>query len=311
MSGVCGITIAVPTYNRAHFLKFSLLSLQRLVRPAGIDIEIVIIDNDSTDNTAEVVAAAAEISEIPVRYVRELNQGLCFCRNTALRIALHDDVVYFDDDVEVNPQWLIGYVEAVEAFGADCVVGPVYAHFLDPPPQNLSPRILRSLSSVYSLKGEQPRVLSSEEAHEVPGCNFGVRKRAALEVGGFDVNLDRKGKGLLAGGDFEFGRRLVLNGKRVCYHPFCSIKHIITSEKLSKGYLRRRWYGMGVTRRLLDEKYGKNLRFSKRFRLLLGACRLSLRAYLSKFFAPPPVAFEHELDSLAAWGYLFPERQGA
>jgi len=302
-------SIVIPTYNRARLLRQTLASLRGLAIPPGSQLEILVIDNNCTDATPEVVEDFAKESAIPVRRVIETRQGLGFARNRAIEEAKYEHLVYFDDDVEVNPKWLFGYLEAVQLLEADCVVGPVFPKFEKTLPPYVTPRIIASVSSPYSQKGESLIALAVGCAHEVPGCNFGVRKVAVHDVNGFDSNLDRRGKSLLAGGDFEFGQRLVRAGKRVVYHPECSIRHIITEEKLSKPYLRRRWYGVGATQRAM-ERADKKPPLRRRFRAFLGALRLSVRACSSALFQPAPVAFERELEAWRAWGYVFGPRQG-
>jgi len=291
-----GASITVPTYNRARLLEGTLASLRGLVVPPGVEAEIVVIDNNCTDNTAAVVEAAVPQSPIPLRGVVETRQGLCYGRNRALEEARYEHVIYLDDDIEVAPDWLLGYFEAIDQLQADCVVGPVSPRFEIPLPPYLTQRVIDSVTSSYSRKGEAMLRLPPNVAHEVPGCNFGVRKAVALELGGFDNRLDRIGKGLLAGGDFEFGERLVRAGKRVVYQPRCWIQHVITAEKLSKSYLRRRWYGAGATTRVMERRRGVRKPLRRRIRQAVGAVRLWLRAGWAALAQPEPIAFQREVD---------------
>jgi glycosyltransferase involved in cell wall biosynthesis len=297
-------SIAIPTYNRARLLHGTLLSLRELVIPPGAEVEIIVIDNNCTDDTRQVVEEIASSSPVPLRCVLETRQGLGFGRNRAIDEAKYDHIIYLDDDIEINPKWLFGYLEALQTLNADCVVGPVSPKFEKALPAYMTPRIIDSVSSPYSQKGDSMILLPDSCAHEVPGCNFGVRKAVAVEVKGFDTSLGRVGKSLLAGEDFEFGQRLVRAGKRVVYHPECSIRHVITEEKLSKSYLRRRWYGFGATQRALEHTTKKS-RGRRRIRAFVGATRLAVRAALSRLTKPAPVAFEHELEAWRAWGYIF------
>lgn len=299
------VSIAIPTYNRARLLVGTLASLRRLELPPGVEAEIVVIDNNCTDHTAAVVEEAMPQSPLPIRRVVETRQGLCYGRNRALEEARYEHVIYLDDDIEVAPDWLFGYFEAIDVLQADCVVGPVAPKFEIPPPPYMSQRVIDSVSSSYSRKGDAMVLLPSEVGHEVPGCNFGVRKAVGLEIGGFDNELDRIGKGLLAGGDFDFGHRLVCAGKRVVYQPRCWIKHVITAEKLSKPYLRRRWYGSGATTRVMERRRGVRKPLRRRARQAAGALRLWVRAGWAALLKPEPVAFQCELEARQAWAHIF------
>ncbi|AMV16763.1 glycosyltransferase family 2 protein [Planctomyces sp. SH-PL14] len=296
-----GVSIIVPTYNRAQFLGPTLESIGQLRRPDNASVEVLVIDNNCTDDTARVVAAAAESFPLPLRHVIETRQGLCHGRNRGLQEARHDWLVYLDDDIAVNPGWLEGLAESIDRCAADAVVGPVFPKFLDGKPSYLVGEVLDSISSGYSRRGESIQVLPSEVAHELPGCNFAVRREAAQEVGGFDPELDRIGKSLLAGGDFELGMRLVAAGRRTVYHPECRIEHIIIPEKLTKTYLRRRSFGLGMTVRRVS---ACQLSWGRKIRLALGVCRLGLGAICSHAFRRPATALAWELRMLRAMGYL-------
>lgn len=247
------VTIAIPTYNRCEMLGPSLDSISQAAIPPCIhSLRIVVIDNNCTDDTAKVVAERKKTSAMELTHVIEAQQGLCFGRNRAIQEAEGSDYcVFLDDDIVLHRNWLIGLSEAVSKFGCDCVVGPVFAKFSSPMPPFMTKKAIRSLSSMYSQKGDEAFVLPESAAHEIPGCNFAVSVAAAKEVSGFDNRLDRIGKGLLSGGDFDFGRRLARAGKKVAYHPHCAIDHVIISEKISEQYIRRRWRGKGATKRAM------------------------------------------------------------
>jgi glycosyltransferase involved in cell wall biosynthesis len=296
-----GISIIIPTYNRARLLARTLASIKGLRVPEGVAIEVLVIDNNCTDETPQVVKEATDDSPFPILRIVETRQGLCFGRNRGLQEARYALVAYFDDDIEVADDWLLGYLEAVEHLNADCVVGPVFPKFERKLPQFLTQRVLDSVTSTYSRKGDRMMLLPRDVAHEVPGCNFGVRKSVALEIGGFNNSLDRIGAGLLAGGDWEFGLRLVAAGRGVIYHPQCTIRHIITEEKLSRKYLRKRWAGAGATARVFQNP---RLPFSRRIRYLSGVIRLMGASILHGVRGNTDIAFQRELEARRAWTYL-------
>jgi GT2 family glycosyltransferase len=306
-----GVSIAIPTYNRAGLLGPTLQSVSRLEIPPGTQVEVLVIDNNCTDETPQVVDRAAAAGPIPVRRVLETRQGLCFGRNRGLEEARFDHVVYLDDDVEVAPDWLRGYFDAVERFGADCVVGPVTPRFDGQVPAYFTQRVLDSVGSPYSRKGSQPMLLPGELAHEIPGCNFAVRRQVATEIGGFDNRLDRVGKGLLAGGDWEFGRRLARAGKRVAYHPGCAIVHVITAEKLTRSYMRRRWYGVGATERAMQVFLDGRASRNNGVRRLRRALRLAARSGWARLTGRRALAFQREVEAFRELGYLVSSRASA
>jgi glycosyltransferase involved in cell wall biosynthesis len=297
-------TIVIPTYNRARLLAPTLESIGRLSLPAGLDVEVLVIDNNCSDDTPDVVRRAGTASTVPLRRVREDKQGLCHCRNRGLEESRFRHVVFFDDDVEVSPEWLAAYLEAQQSTGAACVVGPVFAVFEVEVPDYVTRAILSSIASTYSLKGDALMVLDGTAAQQVPGCNFAVLRDVARRVGGFDPGLDRSGRGLVAGGDTEFACRLSQAGERVAYQPVCWVRHILTREKLSMKYLRRRWYGLGVTTRALQDRRGAELSLWRKARYAAGIGRLATVAIGSRIAGANGVAFEAELRTRKALGYL-------
>ncbi len=296
-----GFSLIIPTYNRAAYLSQTLRSLHELVVPTGVNVEVLVIENNCTDNTAQVISAATRAHPLPIRHVPEFQQGLCFGRNRGLAEARYEHLVYLDDDILVSPQWLVSYLEAHRDFEADAVVGPVFPIFEQPQPEYLRGRALDIISSGYSRKGDVPLLLPPDLAHELPGCNFGVTREMAQQLKGFNPKLDRVGKGLLAGGDFDFGKRLVATGGRTAYHPGCWIKHVMVPDKLTKHYLRQRAFGLGAT---VCRMKAQTPPLWVRLRGTLGAGRLWAGVLWSQLTRHPE-AFNHELVARQAWGHLW------
>jgi glucosyl-dolichyl phosphate glucuronosyltransferase len=303
-----GFSIIIPTYNRATPLAVTLASLARLDVPKGFSAEIVVIDNNCTDDTGRVVEEYTRKMNMKVRRVVETQQGLNYCRNRGVQEGRFTNLVFFDDDIEAAPDWLHGFENALRDLSCDCVVGPVQAVFTEGVPDWMSPGTADMLSSVYSRKGNAPLVLPPETAHEIPGCNFGVRRQAAIDVGGFDNYLDRVGSALLAGGDFDFGQRLVVGNKRVVYHPQCRIRHLISSTKLSRPYMRRRAYGAGITTRIVERRtHGFEAVRIKRF--VAAIARTAWRGIKAELRGAHAEAFEAELKIRHLVGYVWGGRR--
>src|SRR6476646_4081117 len=100
-------TIAICTWNRADLLAQTLEQLTSLAPPAHVDWEILIVNNNCTDHTDAVIAAFRD--RLPLRRVVEAVPGLCHARNCALRQAKGTWVIFTDDDVLVDEQWLCAF----------------------------------------------------------------------------------------------------------------------------------------------------------------------------------------------------------
>jgi glycosyltransferase involved in cell wall biosynthesis len=269
--------------------------------------EVLVIDNNSSDRTLDVVQDAERNGPFPVRHFVERKQGLNFSRNRGASEAAFNHLIYFDDDMIVDEGWLEAYVDIRSRLRPDCVVGPVEPRFEEEPPDWMTSRIVRSVTSPYSRKGSQEMVLAPDVAHEIPGCNFGVLKSVVSEVGGFHPGLDRSGSGMLAGGDFEFGERIVELGKRVAYSPRCRIRHFISSRKISSAGLRARWKGVGATLRTLEHLRGTKITKKQKLRLLGSTIRSFLRGGLFWFQGEKGRALESELEGRRILAYLVVE----
>lgn len=302
---MAGFSIIIPTYNRAELLRTALKSVQELRIPDGRAAEIIVVDNNSTDHTADVAEEMARNGPIPLRRVVETQQGLNHGRNRGIQEACFEHLVYLDDDMQVNPGWLEGYVEAWETLHPDAVVGPVEPWFEEEPASWLTPRMIESVTSAYSRKGDRIMIVSADRAHELPGCNFGVLRHVAQEAGGFHPALDRSGAGMLAGGDWEFGQRLVRLGKRVVYSPQCRIRHFISKHKISREGLRARWEGSGATAGAMMRLQGQVIPFPRRLRLFIRMNRFFVRSWRYRVAGDETIAFHWELEALNLRGLLF------
>jgi glycosyltransferase involved in cell wall biosynthesis len=105
-------------------IKQTLESFTRLQVPAGLEWEVVVVDNNSQDGTSAVLESFT--SRLPLRHFLETHQGIAHARNRAALEARGDIILWTDDDVQVKPNWLAGYVEAF-AEHPECgfFVGPV------------------------------------------------------------------------------------------------------------------------------------------------------------------------------------------
>src|SRR5688572_12728930 len=101
------VTVVVCTFNRADMLRNALISLLKLETEAQFRFEVLVVDNNSTDHTAEVVAQLAQDASAPLRYVREVRQGHASARNRGIQEARGDWIASFDDDQLADARWLI------------------------------------------------------------------------------------------------------------------------------------------------------------------------------------------------------------
>jgi GT2 family glycosyltransferase len=240
-------SIVIATYNRAPELADTLASLARLESPGPW--EVVVVDNNSTDATAEVVRTAQRTFPAPLRYTREPVQGRSAALNRGFAEAGGSIVVTTDDDVRVEADWLACIARAFDTLDCDYLGGRVLPLWGAPRPAWLPNRGGHMWAVVALLDfGSSPIVLG----RRVPlGVNMAFRRTALDAVGGFNPRIGRKAGTLLGQEVREWCLRAQDAGVRGCYAPDVVVQHLIPAERLRKSYFRRWFYWRGVSRAML------------------------------------------------------------
>jgi glycosyltransferase involved in cell wall biosynthesis len=248
-------SIVIATYNRAEDLRATLGSLATLRSPAPW--EVIIVDNNSTDGTRQVVEAAAAAFPAPLRYVQEAEQGRSPALNAGIRLARGAVIVTTHDDVRVEPEWLAKISGALERLECDYVGGRVLPIWGGPRPHWL-PNYGGKHWAVIALLDYGPRPI--EFGSRVPlGANMAFRREAFERAGLFDPHTGRRAGTLLGQEVREWCIRARRAGLRGFYVPELYIRHLIPPERLTKRYFRRWFYWRGVSRALLYEKTGLDM----------------------------------------------------
>ncbi len=127
------LTVAVCTWKRARRLDTILQNIYKLETPKDADWELLVINNNCTDDTDDVLSRHAD--HLPLRRLSEEKLGHCNARNCAIDGARGELIVWTDDDVLVDPQWLVAYAGAARSNPkASFFGGPIAPWFpVDPP----------------------------------------------------------------------------------------------------------------------------------------------------------------------------------
>lgn len=227
------VSIIVCTYNRCEHLKRTLESLTTLDYSP---IEIIVVDNNSTDETEQVAR------EFPVRYLKELRPGVAHARNCGLQAATGTYVGFVDDDETVIAEWVQGMLQGF-ALSPDvaAVTGPVYPVYEVP-----LPRYLRDDINVVPDE-DRYKKFNLIPLHETMGTGNSMFRRSALDGIRFRTELGRRQGSLLGGEDSDFIFQIYANGYRAAYSPNAAVYHSIPKERLSYAYFIRRYFFEGVT----------------------------------------------------------------
>jgi glucosyl-dolichyl phosphate glucuronosyltransferase len=244
-------TVLICTYNRARLLEETLLSLRDL--ETSREWDVIVVDNNSTDDTAAVVTRTAAALPVPVRYLFESQQGKSHALNLGIAHARGDVILFTDDDVRVAPVWLDAACEALEQnVGLDYTGGPVYPIWDEPPPRWIDQTHGALWGTLAILDyGAEPFVLESRQ-RIVLGANMAVRRRLLERIGGFHTALGRRGTSLLGQEQAEFFSRSRAAGAEGLYVPAMAVRHHVPATRLTKSYFRRWWYWKGISRARVD-----------------------------------------------------------
>jgi len=239
------VTIAICTWNRASQLSETLDSVARLNIPADVTWEVLVINNNSNDNTEQVLDEHQQ--KLPLRRLFVAKQGKAYALNKALPTMQGDLILWSDDDVQFDADWLAAYVDAAR-FRPDVAFfgGPVTPKFTVDPPEWVVPA-WRTISGVFATRelGDKPFLFDEKE---LPfGANFAVRTR--LQVNSkYNPRLGRNGKRLLSNEETAIMRGWLRQGYRGMWVPTAKVDHIITPDRLTLDYVRRFFLGLGQTR---------------------------------------------------------------
>lgn len=233
-----GVSVVLCTFNRASLVGGALEAL--LDQEEGTPpYEIIVVDNNSTDRTREVVQRFAATGV--VRYVHEPRQGLSWARNRGIAVARAPLVGFTDDDVRVSRTW----VRIVsQTFGAhpdvDLVGGKVEPQWEERPPGWLADAGPAPLA--LADYGEEAFRIGPSRPVCLIGANVAVRRRAFDLVGGYSDRVQRVADGIGSTEDHEFQLRALAAGLGALYEPRMSARALVPADRLSKRY-HRAWHG--------------------------------------------------------------------
>jgi len=248
-------SVVIATYNRAEELGKTLESMSKL--QVADPWEVIIVDNNSPDNTKEIVLKACENFPVPLHYLFEREQGRSAALNTGIRAAQGEIIVTTDDDVRVEPDWLTQIGGAFDALQCDYVGGRVLPLWGGPQPRWL-PNRGGHLWAVIALLdfGSQPL----EFGKRVPlGVNMAFRRTALDRVGGFNPRIGRKAGTLLGQEVREWCLRAHAAGLHGFYAPNVVVQHVIPADRLCKPYFRKWFYWRGISRAMLYADTGLDM----------------------------------------------------
>ncbi|HVU33026.1 MAG TPA: glycosyltransferase [Opitutaceae bacterium] len=227
------VTVAIPTYNRAAFLRQTLAGIVAQQFPRD-HFEVIVIDNNSTDETAAVVAEFVSAQPAP-RYVRETKQGLDHARNRAITEARGEILLFGDDDILVRPDWMAQMAGPLLVDSVSHRIGAVGGEVIPVFPHGL-PEWVREWHAPLGFRPD-PGPLSPRQCPM--GANLAFPKWVFDELGPFHTALDRAAGNYFSGGDSEMIRRVRKAGYEVWFSPAAAVQHQMPASRTTFRYAAR------------------------------------------------------------------------
>jgi glycosyltransferase involved in cell wall biosynthesis len=238
------ISVIICTYNRADCLKRTLNSIVAMSVPEDLLWEIIVVDNNSSDDTKDVVEEFRTSSGLNVVYAFEGEQGLSYARNRSIREAKGEIIAFIDDDVVVDGNWLVRVCEVFETHKPAVMGGKVLMQGELAVPKWFSKGVSDPLGGFDRGDGI---IIADNHYNGLVGigANMSFRREVFDAVGLFRTDLGRKGNKLGMGEETELYWRIKNRGEKCIYYPAAFVHHCVDSRKMSKGYIRRWFFRIG------------------------------------------------------------------
>ena len=238
------ITVILCTYDRCRSLVNALDSVAASKLPELTEWEVLVVDNNSRDQTRVVVEDFSRRYPGRFRYLFEPQPGKSHALNAGIREAQGDVLAFMDDDVTVDPDWLQNLTAALHSREWAGVGGRVLPLWRSPPPKwlSLDGRYTLAPLAVFDLLQEAGQI------SEPPfGTNMAFRKEVFVKYGDFRTDLGPRPGSEIRSEDSEFGQRLLDGGELLRYEPSAVVYHPVSKERLNKEYHLKWWFDHGRT----------------------------------------------------------------
>jgi GT2 family glycosyltransferase len=233
MNGIPDVSVVISSCDRAESLARAIDSLRRQQLPAGLDCEVIIVDNNSRDGTSALLQGLVGREHLGLRAIFEPRQGVSHGRNAGVRASRAPIVAFTDDDNEVDPQWIATIKRMLDLHPDVAAVG---GKILPEWPSAVPRWIDRQHWSPLAILdyGDRPFYSSSSDPRVLLTANLAVRREVLDRLGGFSPDFPRCQ-------DHELLIRLWRAGGRVLYAPELVVRTRIARERLTRRY-HRAWH---------------------------------------------------------------------
>lgn len=274
-------SLIIPTYNRSEEIKELIASLNLLDNPQNIVFELIIVDDGSTDDTAQFVQSAQSSSPYSIQYYHQKNKGPGAARNLGMENAKGDYFIFIDSDCLVPHQYLQELDQFIDQFQPDAFGGPDTYH---PSFSSLLKAINYSMTSFIGTGGTRGSKKSIGKFYP-RSFNMGFHKIVFQKIGGFNA--------LRHGQDMDLSARIYQAGFKVSLIPNAFVYH---KRRTSLKKFYKQIYNWGIARinlSTLHPDFLKPIHLAPAAMIVLGILLLIFSIFfpvLIYFLIPPVIA---------------------
>jgi glycosyltransferase involved in cell wall biosynthesis len=280
------LSIIICSYNRASYISDALTSLYRQTAELN-EFEVIIVDNNSTDNTKEVYTFWRQSNTNgQFSFISETKQGASFARNTGAAIAKGEWVCFMDDDAVATTDYVKNIIKHIQdqpfivGFG-----GRIIPKYIPAEPKWMSYYV----SSLVGNFDYAPTACAFENGKYPLESNMIVKKSVYDQIGGFNENLPGVVGTLRIGGEGkELFYKIIALGHTIYYDPSICVHHVVEVKKLTSEYMYRVASGIGR-----GEK-------TRTLNISNGAYLMKILEYLLKFGAAIVLGIKYILQGTPA-----------
>lgn len=296
------MSVAISTWNRANSLHRTLESIADAIVPPGLAWEVIVINNNSTDDTDSVIDGFA--GRLPIRRFFEPIQGVSHARNAAASAARGEFILWTDDDVIVSSRWVLAYCQAFERWPKAVLFGgPIRPVFEEPTPQWLK-RGWNAVPSAFAMVdlGKDPIAFSVADKRIPYGANFAIRRTEQLKHL-FNPALGPGTKYYAE--ETTMIIELLRQRAEGRWVPDAAVDHIIPSARMTTDYIWSYYKKIGRTNYYIDHQRAEDtetLLFGRPRWLWRSVAEGEMRYWLCRAFRPPHLWLAAFRTRALAWG---------
>jgi glycosyltransferase involved in cell wall biosynthesis len=243
-----GFSVIICCYNSASRIEKTLYHLTMLKIVPNTGLEIILIDNNSNDKTAQIALHywSSAGGEIPLRIINELRPGQKYARESGVREAIYDIVIFCDDDNHLSEQYLI---EAWNSFQLDPMISAVGG--IGKAVSDMAfPEWFDNYKRAYAcgIQNDKSGVVNKAGA-QLYGAGLCVKRQLILDIYRSEsfVLSGRTSTAVMSGDDSEICFKIVKNGFLLYYNEDLKFDHFIDPNRLTWNYLHKLYWGFGFS----------------------------------------------------------------